>query len=166
MAQMLSTGGERGLPCEWLSTSVAVSGLPGAPGVPRVELQREGTAASVSWTAPRDDGGCRLDGYVVEYRAETSSRWTRANEEPVRDLDLVVRNLKPDTVYEFRVAAKNKAGVGEFSPSAKPTKGAEEPTGKTPLNIILEYVSFINYSIKAVNKMDRPCKRGSTSKRK
>jgi len=99
--------------------------------VPRVELKSGGTSASVSWSAPKDDGGCRLDGYIVEYRAETSSRWTRANEEPVRDLDLVVRNLKADTVYEFRVAAKNKAGIGAFSPSAKPTKGAEEPTGKT-----------------------------------
>jgi len=107
-------------------------GLPGAPGIPRVELQRGGTAASVSWNSPIDDGGCRLDGYIVEYRAETATRWTRANDEPVLDLDLVVRNLKPDVVYEFRVAAKNKAGLGAFSPSAKPTKGGEEPTGKTP----------------------------------
>jgi len=91
-----------------------------------VELQRGATAASLSWTAPRDDGGCRLDGYLVEYRADTATRWTRANDEPVRDLDLVVRNLKPDVAYEFRVAAKNKAGVGAFSASAKPTKGAEE----------------------------------------
>jgi len=112
---------------------VAVSELPGAPGAPRVELQRGGTAASVSWNSPSDDGGCRLDGYVVEYRAETATRWTRANDEPVRDLDLVVRNLKPNTVYEFRVAAKNKAGIGAFSSSAKPTKGAEEPAGKTAM---------------------------------
>ena len=110
---------------------VDVSGLPGAPGVPRIELQRGGTAASVSWSSPRDDGGCRLDGYIVEYRAETATRWTRANDDSVRDLDLVVRNLKADTVYEFRVAAKNKAGIGAFSPSAKPTKGAEESAGKS-----------------------------------
>ena len=105
------------------------TGLPGAPGAPRVELQRGGSAASLSWTSPSDDGGCRLDGYVVEYRAETDTRWTR--DDPVRDLDLVVRNLRPDVVYEFRVAAKNKAGVGAFSTSAKPTKGAEEPAGNT-----------------------------------
>ena len=110
---------------------MVVPGLPGPPGAPRVELQRDGTAASVSWSAPRDDGGVRLDGYIVEYRAETATRWTRANDEHVRDLDMVVRSLKPDTVYEFRVAAKNKAGIGEFSPSAKPTKGAEEPAGKS-----------------------------------
>jgi len=67
---------------------------------------------------------------MVEYRPEASTRWTQANEDPVRDLSLTVRGLKPDTVYEFRVASKNKAGVGEFSPSVKPTKAAEEPTGK------------------------------------
>jgi len=103
--------------------------------VPRVELQRGGSAAAVSWTSPSDDGGCRLDGYIVEYRPETATRWTRANDldQPVRDLDLVVRNLKPDSAgtYEFRVAAVNKAGVGAFSASAKPSKGADEPTGKT-----------------------------------
>ena len=95
-----------------------------------MELQRGGTAAAVSWTAPRDDGGCRLDGYIIEYRAETATRWTQANDDVVRDLDHVVRSLKPDVVYEFRVAAKNKAGIGSFSPSSKPTKGAEEPAGK------------------------------------
>ena len=88
----------------------------------------------MSWNSPTDDGGCRLDGYIVEYRPETATRWTRVSDEPVRDLDLVMRNLKPDVVYEFRVAAKNKAGIGAFSPSTKPTKGAEEPTGNTSLD--------------------------------
>jgi len=114
---------------------LTVSGLPGAPGTPRVELQRGGTAASVSWSSSSDDGGCRLDGYIVEYRAETATRWTRANDDPVRDLDLLVRSLKSDAVYEFRVAAKNKAGIGAFSSSAKPTKVTEEPTGKTPESV-------------------------------
>jgi len=107
------------------------AGVPGAPGTPRVELQRGGTAAAVSWSSPTDDGGCRLDGYIVEYRAETATRWTRVSDDPARDLDLVVRNLQSDTVYEFRVAAKNKAGVGAFSPSAKPSKAADEPAGNT-----------------------------------
>ena len=111
---------------------VVCIGLPGAPGSPRVELERGGAAAALSWAAPRHDGGCRLDGYLVEYRPETATRWTRATDDPVRDLELVVKNLRADTVYEFRVAACNKAGVGEFSASVKPSKPAQDTAGIAP----------------------------------
>jgi hypothetical protein len=84
-----------------------------------------GTSATVSWAPPRDDGGCRLDGYVLEYREEFG-KWTRASTDTVSGTDYTVRGLKADTTYEFRVAAKNKAGVGEFSGSSKSTKAAEQ----------------------------------------
>ena len=69
----------------------------------------------VEWSAPLSDGGCPLDGYLLEYRAEGSSHWMGANREPVEDCRLIVSNLIEDINYQFRVAAQNKAGVGEYS---------------------------------------------------
>ena len=39
-----------------------------------------------------------------------------------------VKGLKPDTVYEFRVAAENRAGVGPASEPTAPVT-AEEKVG-------------------------------------
>jgi len=86
---------------------------------------------SLSWTSPRDDGGCRLDGYIVECREE-SGKWTRPEADAVSGTEYVVRGLKADASYEFRVAAKNKAGVGEFSGSSKSTKAGEQMDGTKP----------------------------------
>ena len=41
-----------------------------------------------------------------------------------------VKGLKADMVYEFRVAAENRAGVGPSSESSSPVK-AEERIGKS-----------------------------------
>ena len=80
---------------------------------------------SLSWKAPHDDGGCRLDGYVLEYRNEFG-KWSRAWPETISETEFTVRGLKPDTAYEFRVAAQNKAGLGDFSGSSKSTKATEQ----------------------------------------
>ena len=97
---------------------------PGSPGVPKIDEVR-GTSMVLSWSSPRDDGGCRIDGYVVEYREEFG-KWTRASTDLVSGTDFTVRGLKSDSAYEFRVAAQNKAGVGEFSDSSKSAKAVEQ----------------------------------------
>ncbi len=99
---------------------------PGVPSSPVVENIR-GTSTTLSWRAPKDDGGSKVDGYVLEYR-EDSGKWIRetvdlAMSSPVEH---TLRGLKADAAYEFRVAAKNKSGVGEFSDISKSSKTAEE----------------------------------------
>ena len=108
----------------WSHFMRGVSERPGAPGVPNID-EVSGTSMALSWSSPRDDGGCRVDGYIVEYREEFG-KWTRASADAVSGTDYTVRGLKSDTVYEFRVAAQNKAGVGEFSGSSKSTKAVEQ----------------------------------------
>jgi len=104
--------------------------------VPKIEEVR-GTSMAISWSAPRDDGGCRVDGYIVEYRDEYG-KWTRAD--TVSGTEYIVRGLKSDTVYEFRVAAQNKAGVGEFSGNSKSTK-AVEPIGMRELLLMPFFIT-------------------------
>ena len=59
---------------------------------------------------------------------EGAFKWLTATPEPVDSTSFTVKGLKEDMVYEFRVAAHNKAGVGAFSNNSSPVK-AQEPIG-------------------------------------
>lgn len=83
----------------------------------------------VAWQPPANDGGAAITGYYLERQSEGTSRWVRVNKEPVSDLTLKVTELVEGTQYVFRVAAENKAGVGEFSPPSQPIT-AKDPWEK------------------------------------
>ena len=92
---------------------------PGPPGRPDVSDINK-TSATVTWTAPKSDGGSTITGYIVERREKGRDRWTRVNRKPIDDLKLKVTDLVEKTDYEFRVIAENKAGLGQPSePSVK-----------------------------------------------
>ena len=103
-------------------------GLPGKPGVPQVS-DVNGTNMTVEWRAPSDDGGCDIEGYELEYKAEGSHKYKRASKNIIENTKFVVKNLMEDVVYEFRVAAVNKAGTGPCSAGSAPIK-ASVPLGK------------------------------------
>ena len=52
--------------------------------------------------------------------------WNRANRSDVTDVTYVIKGLSKDALYEFRVAAENRAGVG---PPSEPA----EMRAKTPI---------------------------------
>ena len=56
-------------------------------------------------------------------------KWIRANKDDVPETEYIVRGPKEDSIYEFRIAAQNKAGVGPCSENTQPVK-AEEKVGK------------------------------------
>ena len=86
--------------------------------------------AKLKWTKPRDDGGSPITGYVIEHRVEGGFKWVVANEgEIVTDTSYKVTDLKDNTNYDFRVAATNKAGVGEYTETDRPVK-VKEPIGE------------------------------------
>ena len=53
-------------------------------------------------------------------------KWARANKDVVADVTYTVTALSKDALYEFRVAAENRAGVG-------PTSDPAETRAKTPV---------------------------------
>ena len=107
----------------------ALTEKPGKPGTPSLGEIGKRTAA-LTWSPPTSDGGSPITNYVVEYKIEGGYKWTKANDlESVSDCAYTVRGLKEEMVYEFRVSAENKAGVGPPSDSTKPTL-IEEPVGK------------------------------------
>ena len=62
-------------------------------------------------------------------------KWNRANKDTVSKTSYTVTGLKKDTIYEFRVAAENKAGVGPASEPSKPSAAKEVLCKKKISNI-------------------------------
>ncbi|KAJ1363943.1 Twitchin [Parelaphostrongylus tenuis] len=78
----------------------------------------------LEWTAPTDDGGAPIEGYVIEQKDE-HGRWEEVMAVPAGQTAATVDGLKEGQQYQFRVTAKNKAGLGEPSdPSDKVTAKA------------------------------------------
>jgi hypothetical protein len=67
-------------------------------------------SAVVSWSAPLDDGGAAVTGYVVEVTTPEGTR-----EYPALDTSLTLLQLANDTPHAVRVAAINAAGQGPWS---------------------------------------------------
>ncbi|GAA49621.1 twitchin, partial [Clonorchis sinensis] len=93
--------------------------VPGAPGnLSATDV--EATEVTLEWTKPRSDGGRRIAGYVVEYKPASSDEWRQAPGGLVKGLKTTVDGLRKGEKYQFRVAAKNEAGVGEFCYTSRP----------------------------------------------
>ena len=106
------------------------------------------TTASLSWNPPEDDGGAEITNYVIEYRSEGSRKWNRANKNPVPRTSYTIKDLVEDNIYEFRVAAENKAGVGQASDPTAPVK-QKEILGKFNFPFLYDifYVCILNSTI-------------------
>nr|XP_046249157.1 titin-like [Scatophagus argus] len=80
------------------------------PGKPEaVVITRENI--TLQWAKPRYDGGSTITGYVVEKKELPDGRWMKTNFTNVIDNQFTVTGLTGGQSYEFRVTAKNGAGV-------------------------------------------------------
>lgn len=92
---------------------------PGAPGTPEA-TDWDRHFVELKWTAPTQDGGSPITGYMVEKREKGSTRWVKASEFRTPECKGKVENLDEGVTYEFRVKAVNEAGPGQPSDSSKP----------------------------------------------
>uniref|UniRef100_A0A3Q3NCH7 Fibronectin type-III domain-containing protein n=1 Tax=Labrus bergylta TaxID=56723 RepID=A0A3Q3NCH7_9LABR len=69
------------------------------------------SSAFLVWLKPEHDGGSRIRGYIVEFRAKGSDRWVVGGES--KSMKMLVDGLIENTEYDFRVKAKNDAGISE-----------------------------------------------------
>lgn len=68
----------------------------------------------LEWAPPANDGGAPITGYVIE-KKDKRGKWTKAKEVPAGETSARVDGLEEGEEYQFRIAAVNKAGPGEFS---------------------------------------------------
>lgn len=69
------------------------------------------STASLVWLKPEHDGGSRIRGYIVEFKAKGTDRWVVGGE--AKSQKMLVEGLIENTEYDFRVRAKNDAGISE-----------------------------------------------------
>jgi hypothetical protein len=105
------------------ATGVAVFRLPAtAPGAPTTVVAAAGESqATVTWSAPVDDGGTAITGYTVTAAPGGAACATAGA------LTCVVTGLTPGTSYTFTVTATNVAGTS----TASVASNAVTPTSAT-----------------------------------
>uniref|UniRef100_A0A3B4G979 Titin n=1 Tax=Pundamilia nyererei TaxID=303518 RepID=A0A3B4G979_9CICH len=79
------------------------------PGKPEAVIVTR-NQVTLRWTKPQYDGGIKITGYVIE-KKEGAGRWMKASFTNITETEFVVTGLIENQTYEFRVIAKNAAGV-------------------------------------------------------
>jgi len=85
-------------------------------------VDRHKDYVSMTWKAPKSDGGSLITGYVIERREGSRTTWTKVGETSSETRKYKATRLTEGTEYAFRVAAENSIGVGEFATIDKPVK--------------------------------------------
>ncbi|XP_042564480.1 neural cell adhesion molecule 1a isoform X22 [Clupea harengus] len=88
--------------------------VPSVPSIERVEPYS--STALVEFDEPLSDGGVPVLRYKAEWRAG-GAEWTTREYSAHDGLSVItIQGLRPETVYELRLAASNGKGQGESSP--------------------------------------------------
>ncbi|KAH8304009.1 hypothetical protein KR018_003322 [Drosophila ironensis] len=113
---------------------VTVTARPNPPGAPKLNMSF-GKSATLSWTAPLDDGGCKIGNYIVEYFRVGWNVWLKAA--TTRALTTTLHDLIEGSEYKFRVKAENPYGLSEPSGESEllfipdPKRGITKPKSAT-----------------------------------
>uniref|UniRef100_A0A5K3EN24 non-specific serine/threonine protein kinase n=1 Tax=Mesocestoides corti TaxID=53468 RepID=A0A5K3EN24_MESCO len=102
-------------PAETLTSVLAKNPFdaPDAPTSAKV-IDYDRSSASISWQAPERDGGSPIIGYLIEKRVG-KGEWIKALPNLVSGTEATIPNLLTGKECEFRVAAVNAGGPGDFS---------------------------------------------------
>jgi len=103
------------------------------------------TASSIrlTWNPPKDNGGARIDKYILEKRVKGGQRWQKV---PglIKDTEATARNLEEGVEYEFRVMAVNDHGESEPLMTAAPIE-ARHPFGEWTACVVV-FVNIYMYN--------------------
>ncbi|XP_068617838.1 uncharacterized protein MnM [Battus philenor] len=77
-------------------------------------------SVTLDWTAPEDDGGCRIGNYVVEYYRSGWNVWLKATTS--RKTNVTLFDLIEGSEYRFRVKAESPYGMSAPSAESSPVR--------------------------------------------
>uniref|UniRef100_A0A914VTE8 Fibronectin type-III domain-containing protein n=1 Tax=Plectus sambesii TaxID=2011161 RepID=A0A914VTE8_9BILA len=94
---------------------VSAYAAPGAPGAPQV-VDVDTTQVTLVWLRPDYDGDAGpIDGYQVQVKRPQDSHWQPAHAGFIAETQCTISNLAPNGENQFRVLARNAAGLGHPS---------------------------------------------------
>ncbi|KAG7274991.1 hypothetical protein CRUP_001084 [Coryphaenoides rupestris] len=82
----------------------------------------DGASMTVTWSAPKNCGGSKVNAYYVDRRNADKLQWKEVNLSGIQERICTVANLTEGSFYEFKVQAANMAGVGVPSVPSAPMK--------------------------------------------
>ena len=86
------------------------------PTAPQSLVGTEGRrSVALTWAVPANSNIGAITDYIVQYRLQGATAWTTFRDGTSKARKATVTGLTSGQVYEFRVAAKNKAGTGTWS---------------------------------------------------
>ncbi|VDM65028.1 unnamed protein product, partial [Strongylus vulgaris] len=104
------------------TVTVRVKDVPGKPqSVSVTEIESE--AISIAWTAPENDGGQPITGYIVEKKEDGRRTFHKVAQVSASKTSYTVEDLEMVTGYILRVSAVNKYGAGEPTDTPVVTTG-------------------------------------------
>ncbi|KAG7336471.1 hypothetical protein KOW79_001164 [Hemibagrus wyckioides] len=102
--------------------------------------------ATITWEAPKFDGGAPVKGYLMERKKKGSSRWTKLNFDVYEDTKYEAKRMIEGILYEMRIFAVNSIGVSAPSLNSKPFMPIA-PTSE-PTKLTVEDVTDTTCSLK------------------
>ena len=86
------------------------------PTAPRtLVVTPKARTVSLAWVAPAKANARAVTDYIVQYRREGATTWITFRDGISTARKATVTGLTPGAVYEFRIAARSKAGTGTWS---------------------------------------------------
>nr|XP_033470121.1 myosin-binding protein C, slow-type isoform X7 [Epinephelus lanceolatus] len=101
------------------SVKIKVVDIPDPPEAPLVPTVG-GDWCTMTWEAPKYDGGSPLLGYFIERKKKQSSRWMRLNFDLIKETSFEPKKMIEGVPYEVRIFAVNAIGVSKPSEPSKP----------------------------------------------
>jgi hypothetical protein len=112
-----------------VASATPVASGPYKPGSPRNLTATPGDKkVTLTWLPPLDDGGAPITDYKVQYRKVGLLTWVTFPDGGGNATTATVKPLANGTAYQFRVKAKNSAGLGTPSNVAPGTPGSSGPS--------------------------------------
>jgi len=106
-----------------------ISDKPSSPQGPLEATDTNPEAITVQWKPPKDDGGSKIQGYVLEKKLKGSNKWQKVPGKIGPDeTKASAKNLEAGEEYDFRVMAVNENGESEPLTTSGPIK-AKFPFG-------------------------------------
>uniref|UniRef100_A0A8C6L6S3 Titin n=1 Tax=Nothobranchius furzeri TaxID=105023 RepID=A0A8C6L6S3_NOTFU len=111
------------------------------PGKPEAVIVTR-NQVTLRWSKPEYDGGIKITGYVVE-KKEASGRWMKASFANIIETEFVVTGLTEDQTYEFRVIARNAAGVFSQPSDSTGTITAKDEVDPPKIDLEAKYSQVV-----------------------